>query len=217
MVSVAFRPFLNASLINNRSSLAVSESNLQYLYPAKPEDFSSEYIEANLSDPEDDFEMEESTADDFKMALIDEEANFVILQMDETFLPKMDSSPMEAYSPQSGPEIYPLAQWHTCLWEGIVKPPRTFYRSQMHIINWNVAYAADGGVGIAPNRKIEHDTFIDNEIGDALRSAKAKFGKAHFKESYNRVLNTSKKIDDEWEKYLAEEVRRRSILEAGED
>lgn len=52
---------------------------------------------------------------------------------------------------------------------------------------------------------IQDDTFLDNDIGKALRNAKVKFGKAPFIEAYKRVLNTSKKIDDEWEKYLEEE------------
>ena len=49
-----------------------------------------------------------------------------------------------------------------------------------------------------------------------MSTAKTKFGKAPFIEAYKRVMNTSKKMDDKWEKYLAKEVRLRSLLEAGE-
>lgn len=66
-------------------------------------------------------------------------------------------------------------------------------------------------------RVVHQDTFLDNEIGESLRTAKAKFGKAPFVEAYKRVLNTSKKIDDRWEEYLEKEARQRSILEEGED
>jgi hypothetical protein len=72
-------------------------------------------------------------------------------------------------------------------------------------------------IKVVPPQNIGQDTFLDNDVGTAIRAAKTMFGKAPFIEAYKRVLNTSKKIDDEWEKYLAEEVRQRSLLEAGED
>ncbi|MHB8120282.1 MAG: hypothetical protein ACYDHX_16435 [Methanothrix sp.] len=72
-------------------------------------------------------------------------------------------------------------------------------------------------VPVMPRQNIEHDTFLDNEIGTVMRLAKAKFGKVPLIEAYKKVLNTSKKIDDRRKASLEEEVRLRSILKAGED
>jgi hypothetical protein len=74
-----------------------------------------------------------------------------------------------------------------------------------------------GNTKIMPRKNIDKGTFLDNEVGQTIRAVKEKFGKAPFIKAYKRVLDTSKKIDDEWEKYLAEEVRLRSLLEAGDD
>jgi hypothetical protein len=74
-----------------------------------------------------------------------------------------------------------------------------------------------GRMPVMPRRDVEQDTFLDNEIGMAMHSAKAKFGKAPFIEAYKRVLDTSKKIDDRRKASLEEETRLRGILRAGED
>ena len=75
----------------------------------------------------------------------------------------------------------------------------------------------EGDVPVMPRRDIEQDTFLDNKIGAAMRSAKAKFGKAPFIEAYKRVLNTSKKLDEEWDEYWEEEDCMRSFFKEGED
>lgn len=64
---------------------------------------------------------------------------------------------------------------------------------------------------------VQRDTYLDNEIGEAVRKAKAKFGRVPFIEAYKSALDTSKEINDRRRKCLEEEVRLRSILSAGED
>lgn len=70
---------------------------------------------------------------------------------------------------------------------------------------------------VMPIANAEQDTYLDNDVGTAIRSVKAKFGKTPFIETYKRVLNTSKKLDDRRKESLEEEVRLRSVLRAGED
>jgi hypothetical protein len=61
------------------------------------------------------------------------------------------------------------------------------------------------------------DSYLDNKVGDIIRKAKAKHGKAPFIEAYKNALNISRDINDRRKKCLEEEVRLRSVLRAGED
>ena len=72
-------------------------------------------------------------------------------------------------------------------------------------------------VHVMSGPNVEQDTFLDNEIGTAMHSAKAKFGKGPFIEAYKRVLSTSTKLDEEWDEYWEEEASMRSFFKEGED
>jgi hypothetical protein len=73
------------------------------------------------------------------------------------------------------------------------------------------------GVPVMPRQNIEHDTFLDNEVGATVRYIKEKFGSSPLLKAYQGALDTLNESDKRWREYQDEEARIQSIFEAGED